>query len=127
MWDSVADNPLTAATVSGLSRWHPQHTSWFLERTPHGYRDPALIRADLAAGGFADCRIETPSLRGPVASARDPAIGFCQGSPMRAEIEALDPAGLQPATEAAAAAIAEQFGSFPFEAPMRALVIETVR
>jgi hypothetical protein len=57
VWDSVAKNPIVAATLMGLSRLYPQHPSWFLERTPCGYRETDIIRADLAAGGFADCRI----------------------------------------------------------------------
>jgi hypothetical protein len=126
VWDSVANNPIVAATLVGLSRRYPQHNSWFLERTPCGYRDPEIIRADLAAGGFADCRIEAVVRRGRAASPMGPAIGFCQGSPMRAEIEALDPTGLQAATEAAAEAIAERFGSGAFDTTLSALVIETV-
>jgi len=56
---------------------------------------------------------------------RDPAIGFCQGTPMRGEIEAQAPgaAGLQAATNVAAAALAAEFGDGPIEAPMQALVI----
>ena len=127
VWDSVADNPIVEATLAGLSRRYPQHNSWFLERTPCGYRDPDIIRSDLAAGGFADCQIATLVLRGYAASPMAPAIGFCQGSPMRAEIEALDPTGLQEATQAAAEAIAEQFGNSAFETTLSALVIETNR
>ena len=127
VWDSLVDNPVMAACVAGLARRYPHHPSWFLERTPCGYHDPAVIRADLAAAGFPTCTTETVTLRGHAASPCAPAIGFCQGSPMRAEIEALDPTGLQAATEAAAAAIAEQFGSGPFETTLRAVVIETIR
>ena len=66
-------------------------------------------------------------LRGVAASPTAVATGFCQGSPMRAEIEALDPAGLQDATQAAAEAIAERFGDAEFETTLCALVIETSR
>jgi hypothetical protein len=127
VWESVAKNPIVAATLTGLSRLYPQHPSWFLERTPCGYRETEVIRADLAAGGFSDCRIETVTLRGCAASPMSPAIGFCQGSPMRAELEALDPTGLEAATIAAAAAIAEQFGEGAFETELCALVIQTRR
>ena len=127
VWESVARNPIVAATLTGLSRRYPRHASWFLERTPCGYRDPDVIRADLAAAGFADCRIEEVTLRGRATSPMSPAIGFCQGSPMRAELEALDPTGLEAATAAAAAAIAEQFGYGAFETELCALVIETRR
>ncbi len=127
VWESVAKNPIVATTLMGLSRLYPQHPSWFLERTPCGYCETDVIRADLAAGGFADCRIETVTLRGCATSPMSPAIGFCQGSPMRAELEAIDPTGLEAATTAAAAAIAEQFGEGAFETELCALVIETRR
>jgi len=125
--DSVDDNPVIAALVAGLRRWRPGQPSWFMERTPCGYRDPAVIRADLAAGGFADCQIEKLALRGHASSPMAVAIGLCQGSPMRGEIETLDPAGLQEATQAAADAIAERFGNGAFEPSLSALVIETRR
>ncbi|MFC7541660.1 hypothetical protein ACFQU2_22365 [Siccirubricoccus deserti] len=86
-----------------------------------------MIRADLAAAGFPDCRIEAVALRGPVASAEALATGFCQGTPMRTELEALDPDGLPRATEAAAAAIAAQYGSGAFEAELSAFVVEAGR
>ena len=127
VWESVDLNPIVAATLMGLSRRYPDHPSWFLERTPCGYRDQGVIRADLAAGGFTDCRIETVTLRGSASSPMAPAIGFCQGSPMRAEIEALDPQGLEAATLAAAEAIAEAYGDGAFEPENCALVIETNR
>jgi hypothetical protein len=55
------------------------------------------------------------------------ALGLCQGSPMRAEIEALDPTGLQEATQAAADAIAETFRDGAFDSTLAAFVIETRR
>jgi SAM-dependent methyltransferase len=125
VWDRLSANPVFEATVAGLSGRYPEHPSWFLERTPCGYHDEGRIRADLAAAGFGDCTIESVVLGGLVHDHRGPAIGLCQGSPMSAEIEGLDPGGLDAATEAAAAAIAERFGTGPFEAPLRGLVVET--
>ncbi len=127
VWESAAENPIVDATVAGLSRRYPDHESWFLERTPCGYRDPDIIRTDLARGGFADCRIETVRLKGRAESASALAIGFCQGSPMRAELEALDPTGLEVATAAATSAIAERFGQNAFDTELCALVIEAIR
>jgi len=127
VWDSVEDNPVVATLLAGLRRWCPDQPSWFMERTPCGYRDPTILRADLVAGGFADCQIEKVVLRGHAASPMAVAVGLCQGSPMRAEIEALDSTGLQEATQAAANAIAESFGNGTFEASLAALVIETRR
>jgi hypothetical protein len=79
--------------LSPAQRRYPGHLSWFLERTPSGYHDPDIIRADLRAAGFADCRIDTVVRTGHAASPRGVALGLCQGSPLRAEIEELDRAG----------------------------------
>jgi len=127
VWERVAANPIVVAALEGLSHRYPDHGAWFLERIPHGYRDPDVIRSDLAAGRFANCRIETVALKGWAASPSALATGFCQGTPMRAEIEALDPTGLEAATAASAAAIAKQFGPGAFQTDLCALVIETVR
>src|SRR3569833_3200857 len=51
-----------------------------------------------------------------------PAMAYCQGTPLRNEIEARDPALLDEATELAAKAIAEKFGSGPVEGKMQAHV-----
>jgi SAM-dependent methyltransferase len=125
VWDKLSANPVFDAVVAGLKRRYPAHASWFLERTPCGYHDEARISADLGAGGFADRVIERVTLSGVAGDHRGPAIGLCQGSPMSAEILELDPGGLEAATEAAAAVIAERFGAGPFEAPLCALVVET--
>ena len=50
-----------------------------------------------------------------------------QGTPMRAELEAADPTGLEAATAAAAEAIAERFGEGAFETELCALVVETAK
>jgi SAM-dependent methyltransferase len=127
-WSPVAGNPIAAVLLRALSARYPGQESWLLQRTPHGYGDPAAIVADLAAAGLVADAIETVVLRGPVASAAGLATGYCQGTPMRAEIEALEPGGLERATEAAAAAMAAEFGPGPFEAQLSAVVAEvTVR
>jgi ubiquinone/menaquinone biosynthesis C-methylase UbiE len=127
VWDRIDRIPPSHAVVAGLQRRYPAHPSWFLERTPSGYHDPDIIRADLRAAGFADCRIDTVVQTGHAASPRGVALGLCQGSPLRAEIEALDPTGLEAATDAAAAMVAERCGEGAFEAQLRALVVETSR
>jgi SAM-dependent methyltransferase len=124
VWDRIEAVPVIEAAVAALRRRHPKHPSWFMERTPCGYHDPKAIRADLDAAGFTDCVIETVALAGHAPDARGPAIGMCQGSPLGAEIEAVEPGGLQAATEAVTAMITERFGKGPFESPLRALVVE---
>ena len=124
VWDRRSENPAKDATIAGLERRYPSHPSWFLERTPCGYHDQAQIRADLREAGFTDCTIETLTRTGRAASPRAVAIGFCQGTPMRAEIEGLDPTGLDAATDAATETVTERFGPGPVAAKLQALVIE---
>jgi SAM-dependent methyltransferase len=124
VWDRMEDNPIIAVIVAGLARRYPSHPTWFPERVPCGYHDPEAIRADLQSAGFKSASIETVRLAGHAPDARSPATGMCQGTPMRAEIEALDPGGLERATDAVAVAVAKRFGDGPFEVSLQALVIE---
>lgn len=124
LWDRLALNPvaeLVQATVAAL--W-PADPPGFIGRAPFGHHDPEVLRADLAAAGFRDIRIETVPATWRSASAREAAKGYCQGSPLRAELEARDPDGPARATEAAARAIAARHGEGPVATPIQALVAE---
>ena len=54
----------------------------------------------------------------------NPAIGYCQGTPLRNEIEAQDASRLGAATEQAARAIAAKFGNGEVRGRIQAHVIE---
>ncbi|MFX8343221.1 hypothetical protein ABTL58_19150, partial [Acinetobacter baumannii] len=56
------------------------------------------------------------------ASARDVAIAYCQGTPLRNEIETRDASLLEKATEIAADALAHRFGDGPIDGLIRAHV-----
>ncbi len=57
------------------------------------------------------------------ASARIPAIAYCQGTPLRNEIEARGAMRLAEATDAAADAIARRFGSGEVDGKIQAHVV----
>jgi ubiquinone/menaquinone biosynthesis C-methylase UbiE len=125
IWDSLERNPMTRCVVDAMARRFPANPPRFLARTPHGHHDRDTIRRELAEAGFATVELDVVSLPSRAESSRDAAIGLCEGTPMRGEIEAQDsgPAGLPAATEAATAALVAEFGSGPIEAPMQALMI----
>jgi SAM-dependent methyltransferase len=125
VWDRIETNPVMAAAVDALAHRYPQQKSWFLERTPCGYHDPATIGGDLKAAGFTVVRIDTVKQSGTLSTALDAAIGLCQGTPMRGEIEALDKTGMDAATRDAAVAIAARCGQGPTTTPLQALVVRT--
>jgi ubiquinone/menaquinone biosynthesis C-methylase UbiE len=126
-WGPIADNVFTYVVVNSLAELFPADPPRFLARTPHGYHDPQQIRSDVAAAGFNDISIETVDHVSRAPSPRDAAIALCQGTPMRGEIEARDPAGLEKATDHAAAALAKRFGIGAIEGRISALVVEASR
>ena len=63
-----------------------------MARTPHGYFDTKRILDDLAKGGFTQgASIDTVTHRSRADSARRAAVAYCQGTPLRNEIESRDP------------------------------------
>jgi hypothetical protein len=105
----------------------PVNPPLFLARTPHGYHNVRLIRDDTAAAGFIDVAVETVHRRSQAASPRQPAVGFCQGTPLRGEIETQGADKLGQATDAAAAAIAARFGAGLVEGKIQAHIITAQR
>jgi hypothetical protein len=94
-----------------------------MARTPHGYHDQDQIRSDLKAAGFTDVAIDAVEHKSPAPSPREAAIAYCQGTPLRSEIEARGAPGLQAVTERAVEALARRFGNGAIEGKIRALVI----
>ncbi|HEY6354738.1 MAG TPA: SAM-dependent methyltransferase, partial [Burkholderiaceae bacterium] len=78
---------------------------------------------ELRRAGFADIKIETREEVSRAPSARDAATAYCQGTPLRNEIEARDASLLQLATDRATQAIASRHGEGPVAAKIQAHVI----
>ena len=128
VWDRIEDNEFADTVTAALASLFPEDPPRFLARTPHGYHERASIERDLAGGGFtAPPEIVTLTARSRTKSARDPAIAYCQGTPLRNEIEARDPARLAEATDVAAEAIVRRFGRGPVDGKMQAHVVTVER
>ncbi|WGU40139.1 class I SAM-dependent methyltransferase [Phenylobacterium sp. NIBR 498073] len=110
VWDDIAANEISQIVGEAVAGLFPKDPPRFLERTPFGYHDRATIAAALAAAGFAAPQFDVVRLQMRSPSAADAAVGLCTGTPLRGEIEARDPEGLDAATEAASAALTEAFG-----------------
>jgi ubiquinone/menaquinone biosynthesis C-methylase UbiE len=123
VWDRLADNEFAEIVTQALSDVFPHDPPRFLARTPHGYCDADQIRNDLTRAGFTQIAVDAVEHRSRAPSPREPALGFCQGSPLRGEIEARGAPGLEGATSAAADALARRFGTGAIEGRVRALVI----
>ena len=76
------------------------------------------------SGGFtAPPGIDTVAARSRAASARIPAIAYCQGTPLRNEIETRDASRLGEATDIAADAIAKRFGPGAVDGKIQAHIV----
>ena len=127
IWDRVERNAATAAAGKAVADLIPGEAGRFYERVPFRYHDRATIEADLRDGGFSKVAIATVELRSRAASARDAAVALVQGTPMRADIEALAPSKLGAATDAAEAALRQFEGPDGFDAPMSAYLVVAIR
>src|SRR4029078_10578825 len=105
VWDRIEENVFADDVTNALARMFPNDPPRFMARTPHGYHDTALIRSELENAGFSRVVIETRAEQSRASSPRHPAIAYCQGTPLRNEIEARDAGKLDAATDCAAAAI----------------------
>jgi ubiquinone/menaquinone biosynthesis C-methylase UbiE len=123
VWDKISENDFADVVTQALAEVFPQDPPRFLARTPHGYHDVDRIHAELKQAGFADISVDAVDARSKAPSPRDPAIAYCQGTPLRNEIEARNAAGLQDATQHAADAVARRFGTGAVDSRIRAFVI----
>jgi ubiquinone/menaquinone biosynthesis C-methylase UbiE len=123
VWDRIEENVFADDVTNALAAFFPSDPPRFLARTPHGYHDTALIRSDLAKAGFTDVAIATREAQSRAASPRHPALAYCQGTPLRNEIEARGSGRLEAATDHAASAIARRHGSGEVSAKIQAHVI----
>ena len=123
VWDRIEENEFADTVTTTLASLFPNDPPRFLARTPHGYHDTALIRSDLEKAGFSNVTIETRAEESRAPSPRLPAIAYCQGTPLRYEIEARGPDRLEAATEHAASAIARRHGHGEVAAKIQAHVI----
>jgi ubiquinone/menaquinone biosynthesis C-methylase UbiE len=123
VWDRISENEFAEVVTEALATCFPQDPPLFMSRTPHGYHKVDKIREELIAAGFADVSVETVDHSSRAANPMDVAIAYCQGTPLRNEIEARDASRLENATRVAADALARRFGNGPIEGRIRAHVI----
>src|SRR5450432_1792741 len=124
VWDRIEENEFAHTVTKALESLFPNDPPRFMARTPHGYYDLANIERDLKHGGFlASPHTSTVAARSKATSPQIPAIAYCQGTPLRNEIEARDKSRLGEATNIAAEAIAKRFGPGAVDGKIQALVV----
>ena len=124
VWDRIEENEFADSVTQALETVFPEDPPRFLARTPHGYHDLEAIEQDLKHARFlAPAHFSTFAARSLAASPQVPAIAYCQGTPLRNEIETRDKSRLGEATDIAAQAIARRFGSGPVDGKIQAHIV----
>jgi ubiquinone/menaquinone biosynthesis C-methylase UbiE len=127
VWTEISGSDFPMAVQEALAEIFPEDPPRFMERVPHGYHDRHVIRDQLEAAGFAAITTETLQRTSRAGSAREVAIAYCQGTPLRSEIEARSSPGLDAVTETVAEALARRFGAGPIEGRIGAHVVSAAR
>jgi ubiquinone/menaquinone biosynthesis C-methylase UbiE len=109
VWGGIEHNEFADLVTAAVADMFGDDPPRFLARTPHGYHDKQAIIAEVTNAGFVNVAAETVTRRSVAPTCRDPAIGYCQGTPLRNEIELRDAGRLAQATEAAADRIKARF------------------
>jgi len=127
VWDKISENDFADTVTEALATVFPHDPPRFLARTPHGYHDEKQIRAELKAAGLTNVSVDAVDAKSTAPAALDPAIAYCQGTPLRNEIEARDASLLEEATKQAAEALAHRFGKSAIDGRIRALMVTATR
>ena len=124
VWDRIEENEFADSVTSSLAQLFPADPPRFLSRIPHGYHDRDSIEHDLALAGFTQRpTFETLALRSRAGSPGLAAVAYCQGSPLRSEIETRSADGLAKATDVCADKIARRFGSDAVDGKIQAHIV----
>jgi len=126
VWDHIDANEFADVVTETAASVFPDDPPCFLARTPHGYHDVELIREELGKAGFTQASITTLEETSSAPSPRHPAVAYCQGTPLRNEIEARDAGLLDHVTDRATEAIAARFGNGPVAGKIRGHVVVAV-
>ena len=127
VWDHIEANEFAHVVTEAAASVFPDDPPGFLARTPHGYHDVELIRDELGKAGFSQVAIATLEKKSAAPSPRHPAVAYCEGTPLRNEIEIRDAGLLGHVTDRATEAIAARFGDGPVTGKIRGHVVAATR
>lgn len=113
-WDRIEANPAWCVVSDALNAASRDAPLLFLRRVPYAYFDPGVIGRHLEQAGFEETSVERMTGTS-VSDAATTASAICQGTPLRAEIEAHPVLDVERATEIAAEALAREYGDGTFE------------
>ena len=127
VWDRIAANEFADVVTETVASVFPDDPPRFLARTPHGYHDVEFVREELSKAGFSEVSVETLEQTSSAPSPRHPAIAYCQGTPLRNEIESRDASLLEHVTDLVTDTIRARFGNGPVAGKIRGHIVAAAR
>ena len=79
VWDRISENAFATVVFEAMSEMFPADPPSSMARTPHGYHDLDLIRADLTAAGFGTMKPEACEQTSVAATPATPPLPFARG------------------------------------------------
>lgn len=119
----IRHNPVAECLQEAIHDQFPADPPKFVSHILYGRGNHQAIDDDLTEAGFTDAIYTSVDLPFEAASARDVAMAYCLGTPLRNEIEARAPGDTERVVAAVAAALQRRFGTGPIRATMRAHVV----
>jgi ubiquinone/menaquinone biosynthesis C-methylase UbiE len=126
VWDRIESNEFITVVCQTLDALFPDNPPRFMQRSPHGYFDLVAIAKELKRAGFSEVSTETVDHVSRAVSAHDAATGYCQGNPLRNEIEERAPGRLEEVTQRAAEALEKRFGKGAIQGRIRAHIVTAI-
>lgn len=112
-WDNIESNEFPNVVEQTLAMIIPDNPPQFFSRSPYSYHDKSQICRDLESAGFSQPTIDTVVNTSSAPNARQVAFAMFMGSPVRNEVEELNPDLLDDALDQITEAIATRFGDGP--------------
>jgi len=123
MWDRLEENEFAFEVTEALAEIYSDDPPNFLARTPHGHYDTTIYHSELGEAGFDNVTVETVERVSVASSATVPAVAYCQGTPLRNEIEVRTGPDLKEATAHATHRIRQRFGDGEVQGRIRGFII----
>ncbi len=127
VWDSLELNEIPHFVDQSLASLFADNQPSFFRRVPYGYNDPVEIGDTLRQAGFHSVHFQHITKKSKALDAGTVALGLCQGTPMRGEIEARTSIGLEAATQHVEMALRKRFGSEELVGDIQAIAITATR
>jgi ubiquinone/menaquinone biosynthesis C-methylase UbiE len=121
IWDSFEHNHLIQTVNKTIAEYLPENPPDFYN-VPYGYYEIDVIKNLLFEAGFADIEISVLPRISATEEARNVAMGYVMGTPVRLQIEQCAPESLSKIVDAVEHAVGKEFGYKSVKAKMQAIV-----